>query len=55
MKAYTGTFNALNSALGKDERIETESERKDRIIACTVKRGGCEVQTGAFRRVDCGE
>ena len=33
--------------------MESENERKDRIIACTVRKGGCEVQTGPFRRADC--
>lgn len=28
-------------------------EEKDAVISCYVKKGGCEVQTGSFRRIDC--
>lgn len=30
-------------------------EVKDAIIAVSVKKGGCEVQSGCFRRIDCEE
>lgn len=31
----------------------TSDEEKDAVISCYVKKGGCEVQTGSFRRIDC--
>ena len=37
----------------RKETLTDEDQIKENIISAQVKKGGCEVQSGCFRRLDC--
>ncbi len=49
-KTAIAAENALNHCY-----LSPSNTEKDKVIAMNVRKGGCEVQTGVFRRVDCAE